>query len=383
MKNYFKTFLLFISMVLGSCSKDNTPMVVNQDISEFVGTWDKAGFVRLTIAANGTFTAQRWIAASNTFANNYALVGKISRTDQKLTVLIEKTNLAHLWSNQNVTKVNLDFSKTNDVVTFSNVLVEPSSLDVNAAVVDRLTGSFTKNAAPTTLLPMDNYSFAVRTGSYIPMGTPTLSWFTLTAGVFNFGVSNYTFGIATPDQTTAGLAFSPMGQHVHLIIDGSPYIAAGNPYTYALNLPDGEHTIIAFLSRSYHEGYKNPEAMISGKYMVMGNTIVGVNAGNTLTTDEIYSSRPIRTYTGSSEYSKILLDYVVPSPTLAKLGNTYGIRLTIDQTPYYIESWNPIVFEGMNRTSVDGVTHTIKVELYNKISKTISKTTEQTFLVKS
>jgi hypothetical protein len=385
MKNLLKSMLLFTAIVCSSCSKNDEPVAtVDESISNFVGVWDKASTVRLTITADGSFTAQRWIAADNSYANNYALQGKITRSGDLLTVTISKTNLAHLWSSQSVSSAKLNFNIVGDVVTFSNVVVLPTNLDVNQAVVDRLSGSFTKNATPTTLLPMDSYSFSNKTNSYYPAtGNPLLNSFTYTNGVFNFSVTSYDFGIPTPDQATAGLAFSPMGQHAHLIIDGQPYIAAGNPYTYSVGLTDGVHTIVAFLSRSYHESYKNDQSFISGTYTVANNSIVGTQIGNNLNTDEIFGSRPIRTYTGSAEYAKILIDYYITVSTKVKLGNTYSIRVTIDQTPTLTETWLPIILEGLNRTSVVGDTHTVRLELYNKITKAVTKTINQTFVVKS
>ncbi len=386
MKNLLKTMLLFTAVAFSACSKSDDQQLVTTDesISSFVGVWDKAATVRLTIAADGNFTAQRWIVSDNSYANNYALQGKLTRSGDLLTVRIYKTNLAHLWSSQSVTSITLNFNIVSDVVTFSNVVVAPANLDVYQAVIDRLTGSFTKNQIPTTLLPIDNYSFSNKNNSYYPVaGNPLLNSFTYTNGVFNFSVTNYDFGIPTPDQATTGLAFSPMGQHAHLIIDGQPYIAAGNPYTYPSGLNDGVHTIVAFLSRSYHESYKNDQSFISGTFTVSSNSIVGTQVGNNLSTDEIFGSRPVRTYTGSAEYAKILIDYYITVSTKIKLGNTYSIRVTIDQTPTLTESWLPIQIEGMNRTSATGELHTVRLELYNKITKAITKSVNQTFVVKS
>ncbi len=384
MKNSLKLFVLSLISVLASCTKEEgTLPVLETDISSLVGTWDKANTVRITITADGTFTAQRWVAAASSYANNYAVYGKVTRSGELITVNVEKSNLAHLWSRESLSTIALKYSAVGDVVTFSEVSLIPGNLDVRVAVIDRLTGAFTKNNAPTTALPMENFKFSLKPRTLpAPGSSPTLSSFTYVNGVFNFTVQNYTFGIPTSDQSTQGLAFSPMGQHVHLIIDGQPYLAAGNPYTYAAGLTDGEHTIVAFLSRSYHESFKNPEALIEGKFMVVGNSIVGTISTSNITTDEVWGSRPIRTYTGATEYSKILLDYIISGSAKAKLGSTYSVRYTINQTPWLLETWDAALLEGLNRYSAAGVTHNVKVELYNKTTKSIVKTVDQTFLVK-
>ena len=76
---------------------------------------------------------------------------------------------------------------------------------------------------------------------------------------FNYEVSNYEFGTQTPDADDIMCANSDQGQHLHLIIDNEPYIAKYDP-TFEQDMSDGQHYILTFLSRSYHESIKTPAA---------------------------------------------------------------------------------------------------------------------------
>ena len=74
------------------------------------------------------------------------------------------------------------------------------------------------------------------------------------AGSFDFKVAegDYSLGLQTTDAPQKMCANSGKGQHIHLIIDNAPYAAKyTNKFDYEVE--DGEHYLLAFLSRSYHE----------------------------------------------------------------------------------------------------------------------------------
>ncbi|RME01486.1 MAG: phosphopeptide-binding protein, partial [Bacteroidetes bacterium] len=85
-------------------------------------------------------------------------------------------------------------------------------------------------------------------------------------GKFTFTVTgeSYKLGAQTPDAPQKMCANSAKGQHIHLIIDNQPYVAKyTNEFEY--DVPDGEHYILAFISRSYHESIKHNGASIAKK----------------------------------------------------------------------------------------------------------------------
>ncbi|NNF23142.1 MAG: hypothetical protein HKN67_14475, partial [Saprospiraceae bacterium] len=106
-------------------------------------------------------------------------------------------------------------------------------------------------------------------------------------GKFSFDVDGeeYQLGQQTPDADSKMCANSGKGQHIHLIVDNGPY-AAKYESSFEHDIPDGTHTILAFLSRSYHESIKTAEANIL--------KIVDVKDGNIIDSRDI--SSPILSY---------------------------------------------------------------------------------------
>jgi len=63
-----------------------------------------------------------------------------------------------------------------------------------------------------------------------------------------FSFADYKLGEQTPEAQKLMCANSDQGQHIHLIIDNQPYLAA-YATDFEVDVPDGEHIILAFLSR--------------------------------------------------------------------------------------------------------------------------------------
>jgi hypothetical protein len=68
---------------------------------------------------------------------------------------------------------------------------------------------------------------------------------------FDFEVSNYELGEQTEDAPQKMCANSAQGQHIHLIIDNEPY-AAKYTSSFAYDLDEGQHYMLAFLSNMSH-----------------------------------------------------------------------------------------------------------------------------------
>lgn len=374
-----------------SCKK-NDSTANNSNLSSFVGTWDKNDSVRLSIGADGKFTAQRWVAGDTSYANNYAVEGTATVNGDQLSVTVSNSNLAHLWSSQKITSITATATLSSDQssVNFTNVKVLPADLDVSAAVLARLSNTFVKNATPTIKYPVEALSFS-GINTFQPTALPTLptTW-TYQSGVFTFDYTNFEYGAVTSDASTLGLAVSAAGQHVHLIVDGAPYIPlpmagvdmTAMKVTYSLPLADGDHTVVAFPSRSYHESFKNPEAIVMAKITVASNSQNARAPFRAVATaDSIYGSRPVRTYSlARKENEKILVDFMASDNVKGKLTGTasaYSVRATINQTPYLIREWKPVVFQGLN-TKGD---YRVTLDLYDHGNKKILKTVKQTFSI--
>ncbi len=174
---------------------------------------------------------------------------------------------------------------------------------------------------------------------------------------FSFDINDYDLGIQTKKEFYYDLANSDKGQHIHFILNNGPYSAHyGENFDY--ELPDGNNVILAFLSRSYHESVKNPDAYIL--------TQIGNSNQIDLDNEFLFYSRPKGTYEGL-DTEKLLLDFYLVNTKLSPSGNK--VRLTIKQETFpkgtafhqfLIDSWNAYYIEGLDKGDV-----TIKLELIN------------------
>lgn len=189
-------------------------------------------------------------------------------------------------------------------------------------------------------------------------------------GQFTFGVSNYELGAQTPDADQKMCANSGKGQHIHLIVDNQPYSAQ---YTaeFEYDIADGEHYILAFLSRSYHESVKNPAAGMAKKVTVADKSIT-----ETADIEEpvLFYSRPKGTYVGKADTEKVMLDFYLVN---AELGD-YKVKADINGEEHIIETWQPYYIEGLpmgentiTLTLIDGEGNTVDAPL-NPVTRTFT-----------
>ncbi len=159
---------------------------------------------------------------------------------------------------------------------------------------------------------------------------------------YKIGGSTYKLGEQTPDAPQKMCANSKEGQHIHLIVDTEPYVAK---YTadFDHEVPDGEHYLLSFLSRSYHESIKTPAARMVKKVTVAGKSI-------TKTADVkepmLFYSRPKGIYTGKAETDKIMLDFYVVN---AELGaGKYSVKVLVNgEKEFVADAWQPYYLEGL------------------------------------
>jgi len=163
-------------------------------------------------------------------------------------------------------------------------------------------------------------------------------------GKFTFTVTgeSYKLGAQTPDAPQKMCANSAKGQHIHLIIDNQPYVAKyTNEFEY--DVPDGEHYILAFISRSYHESIKHNGASIAKKVTVKDGSIVKEEP---ITEQMIFYSRPKGKYVGKAETDKVMLDFYLVNVGLSANGNKVKVNINGEQE-FIVDSWQPYYIEGL------------------------------------
>lgn len=160
-------------------------------------------------------------------------------------------------------------------------------------------------------------------------------------GKFSFDVASdsYELGVQTPDASSKMCANSAKGQHIHLIVDNLPY-AAKYESSFEHEVSDGDHTILAFLSRSYHESIKTATAHILQNVTVENGTI---KSQSNVEAPMLTYSRPKGTYVGD-DTKKVMLDFYLSN---VELKDGYTVEANINGEVHEISTWQPYYIEGM------------------------------------
>lgn len=193
-------------------------------------------------------------------------------------------------------------------------------------------------------------------------------------GKFTFGVdggtSGYTLGTQTPDAAQKMCANSAQGQHIHLIIDNEPY-AAKYDASFDYDVADGDHYLLAFLSRSYHESIKHASAAKVAMISVKNKTVTGQKE---VTEPMLFYSRPKGTYTGK-DTENVMLDFYLANVTL---GADYKVKAEVGGETFMIDTWKPFFLKGLpmgehtvTLTLVDAEGNAVDTPL-NPVSRTIT-----------
>ena len=159
---------------------------------------------------------------------------------------------------------------------------------------------------------------------------------------FKYSGTGYQLGVQTPDASTKMCANSDKGQHIHLIIDDQPYAAEYAP-EFEYPISDGEHIILAFLSRSYHESIKNGQAYIAQKVTIKNGSIV---KSEDIKEPMLFYSRPKGDYVGKSQTDKVMLDFFLINATLGE--NAYQLAVDVNhEHTFYLTNWEPYYLENL------------------------------------
>ncbi|MGO3690904.1 MAG: hypothetical protein ACTJF0_10640 [Psychroflexus halocasei] len=189
---------------------------------------------------------------------------------------------------------------------------------------------------------------------------------------FKFDVENYELGIQTETENMPSIANSDKGQHIHVIIDNEPY-SAHYESDVTKKFDQGEHVMLAFLSRSYHESVKNENSFLVRKLKV-GEPNDNQKMDVDFEAEHLFYSRPKGTYEGE-DTNKVLLDFFLVNTDLSDDGNKVLAR--INGQEFEIDKWQPYLIEGMpmgkntielqlvdeNDNPVEGPFNTVKREI--------------------
>ena len=191
-------------------------------------------------------------------------------------------------------------------------------------------------------------------------------------GKFDFDVAgDYQLGTITTDRVQEMCANSEKGQHIHLIVNNAPYMAK---YTseFDQELPDGDHYLTAFLSRSYHMSIKEPQAARTVKATIANNSFTQTTD---VTEPMVIYSRPKGTYMGT-DTKNVLLDFYLVNATL---GNDYKVKVDINgEYSEMLDVWQPYFINGLpmgdntvELTLVDGAGNKVDAPL-NPVKRTFT-----------
>lgn len=190
---------------------------------------------------------------------------------------------------------------------------------------------------------------------------------------FAYTITNFQLTKMSGGPRMAEMANSMKGQHIHNIVDNEPYTAHYET-EFTKPMADGQHVVLSFLSRSYHESLKHPGAydlriVNVGEGMPPAAPIIDVKGPN------LFYSRPKDTYSGN-DAKRIMLDFYLVNTTLAPDGNR--VRATVNGSEFMLDRWMPYQMEGLPAGQ-----NTVKLELidaagnlipgpYNSVTRTFT-----------
>ncbi|GAA5222235.1 hypothetical protein [Membranihabitans marinus] len=190
-------------------------------------------------------------------------------------------------------------------------------------------GSGTPKYTLTTGETTDEYNDAKMTGWNYENGRLS----------FDIEGNGYELKQQSSDASSLMCANSNEGAHIHVLLDKAPYVAKYED-NFEFDIPDGQHHILAFLGKSYHESIKNSSARIARLIDVVDGKVT--NEWN-IPTPALFYSRPKGTYVGK-DAEKILIDFY---PLNIAIGEDAKIKLQVNGEQYYLYDWKPYFIEGL------------------------------------
>jgi len=168
---------------------------------------------------------------------------------------------------------------------------------------------------------------------------------------FKVGGSSYQLGMQTSDVDAKGCANSAKGQHIHLIVDDQPY-AAKYESSFHYDIADGKRSVLAFLSRSYHESIKTETAYTVNMLKIVDGAVQGIEP---ITYPMLFYSRPKGVYEGD-DTKRVMLDYY-----MVNTNPDHYVQADINGQIFDLKGWQPMYIEGLPAGD-----NTIKLSLLDK-----------------
>jgi hypothetical protein len=157
-----------------------------------------------------------------------------------------------------------------------------------------------------------------------------------------YKVSDFELTMHTEGHNGEQMANSGQGQHIHYILDNSPYSALYKPENEVKLKKGSEHYLLSFLSRSYHESLKEKEAFVLERFKI--NDKGGYEKLAVPTDPMLFYSRPKGEYKGM-DTKAILLDFFVVNTALAKDG--YKVQANVNGQDFMLDEWRPYQITGL------------------------------------
>lgn len=171
---------------------------------------------------------------------------------------------------------------------------------------------------------------------------------------FEYGIEN--FKLTEQTEHSHQMANSHDGQHIHFILDNTPYTALYEP-KHTITLPiNSEHYLLSFLSRSFHESIKSSNAAKLIKFKIDADGKIKNEADPK--TPSLFYSRPKGEYKGE-EGKSILLDFYLVNTTLGPEDNK--VKANINGQEFTLDQWIP--YEVLNLPLGENI---IKLNLVDK-----------------
>ncbi|CAM4089422.1 hypothetical protein FLAN108750_09680 [Flavobacterium antarcticum] len=157
-----------------------------------------------------------------------------------------------------------------------------------------------------------------------------------------YKVANFELTMHTEGHNGEHMANSGQGQHIHYILDNTPYAALYKPENEVKLKKGSEHYLLSFLSRSYHESLKEKDAFVLEHFKI--NDKGAYEKLATPTAPMLFYSRPKGEYKGA-DTKAILLDFFVVNTTLAKDG--YKVQANVNGQDFMLDEWRPYQITGL------------------------------------
>lgn len=209
---------------------------------------------------------------------------------------------------------------------------QPSNTEANTEATQDTTEAISVNpVADSKQFPGANLKIASITAEKVGTDSALLT--------VKYNVQNFTLTEHTEDSNAAHMANSAEGQHIHFILDNTPYSALYKPeHSVKVKLGD-EHYLMSFLSRSYHESIKEPEASVLKHFKVDENgKVVELEIPNE---PALFYSRPKGEYVGK-DTENILLDFYLVNTNLE---DGYKVEAKVNDSTFVLDKWSPYEIE--------------------------------------